>query len=473
MPLLTVRAIDAHKPKAEPYKLTLDRGLQLRIAPDGARTLLVRYTVKGTTGERQHRLSQHYGEGPGQIRLAAACAEATRIRAIARDGVDWPAQEEARLLAEAAAREVTDRQDGLTVAKALREYVDKKRRAKDGLPLKARTRADYLAMLEPGKTSLSGKKFADGDLYAIAGKLISKITGDDIRGVYAAALKRSLRQATYAMQVVRAVFRWHGVVVPDNPLGHDTAGRDRIILTQSKGNPAPIPPELLGGWWRAAGTAPSKVASDYYRFQLLTGCRGIEIHGSKRDGYPPIVARDVDRQGGRIVLRDTKNRSDHKLLLSRQALEIVERNCLGKEPDDPLFAIVDARKTLAWINAVAGTTVQGHGLRATFASIAEELVSGGALKKMLNHAAGGDVTLGHYVGKSETQLRAAWQVVADFIDAAAAKDAEPVPAASVLSEGRAPRSVTRLELAKTQRASPRSRGQSVTQPLHSPISERV
>lgn len=47
MPLLTVRAIDAHKPKAEPYKLTLDRGLQLRIAPDGARTLLVRYTVKG------------------------------------------------------------------------------------------------------------------------------------------------------------------------------------------------------------------------------------------------------------------------------------------------------------------------------------------------------------------------------------------------------------------------------------------
>ena len=173
------------------------------------------------------------------------------------------------------------------------------------------------------------------------------------------------------------------------------------------------------------------------------------------------------------MLRDTKNRSDHKLLLSRQALEIVKRNCLGKEQDDPLFAIVDARKTLAWINAVAGTTVQGHGLRATFASIAEELVSGGALKKMLNHAAGGDVTLGHYVGKSETQLRAAWQVVADFIDAAAAKDAEPVPAASVLSKGRAPRSVTRLELAKTQRASPRSRGQSVTRPLHSPIPERV
>ena len=124
------------------------------------------------------------------------------------------------------------------------------------------------------------------------------------------------------------------------------------------------------------------------------------------------------------MLRDTKNRSDHKLLLSRQALEIAERNCLDKGADDPLFAIVDARKTLAWINTEAGTTVQGHGLRATFASVAEELVSGGVLKRMLNHSAGGDVTLGHYVGKSEAQLRAGWQTVADFVEAA------PVPAQS-------------------------------------------
>ena len=44
-----------------------------------------------------------------------------------------------------------------------------------------------------------------------------------------------------------------------------------------------------------------------------------------------------------------------------------------------------------------------------------------ALKRMLNHAAAGDVTAGHYVAKSETQLRAGWQAVADFIDEQAAK----------------------------------------------------
>jgi hypothetical protein len=111
---------------------------------------------------------------------------------------------------------------------------------------------------------------------------------------------------------------------------------------------------------------------------------------------------------------------DHKLLLLRHALEIAERNSAGKKPGEPLFAIMDARKTLAWINSKAGTTVQGHGMRDTFASIAEELVSSASLKKMLHHAAGGDVTLRSYVGKSEAQLRTGWQTVADFIEAAAA-----------------------------------------------------
>ncbi|MBK1613670.1 integrase [Rubrivivax gelatinosus] len=420
MPLLTVRAIDAHRPRAQAYKLTIDRGLQLRIAPDGVRTLLVRYTVKGAAVERQYRLPQEYGEGAGQMKLAAACAEAARIRALARDGVDWPAREESRLRAEVVAQEQASLQDGLTLQKAVREYVEKKRRAKDGLPLKARTKADYLAMVEPGKTSKSGRRFTDGELYPIAEKLLSSLTADDIRGVHAAVIKRSERQAVYAMQVLRAVLRWHGVVVPENPLGRDTAGRDRIVLAPAKGNPAPIPPERLGAWWRAATIAPSRVAADYYRFQLLTGCRGGEIHGSKRHGYKPIKVGDVDLDAGKIVLRDTKNRSDHKLLLSRQAIEIAKLHCTSRELDEPLFPIVDARKTLAWINERAKTAVQGHGLRATFASIAEELVSGASLKRMLNHAASSDVTLGHYVGKSEAQLRGGWQVVADYIETASA-----------------------------------------------------
>ena len=419
MPLLTVRAVEAHRPQALPYKITLDRGLQLRIAPDGTRTLLVRYTVKGSHTERQYRLPQAYGEGPGQLKLAAACAEAARIRALARAGVDWTTAEDERLRSEAATKAALQRHDGLTVAKALHDYVEKKQRAKDGLPLKARTRSDYLNMVEPARTTEKGTRQAAGVLHPIAHKALNELAAGDIREAYDAAAKRSVRRAAYAMQVLRAVLRWHGVDVPGNPLGRETAGRDRITISAPHGDPSPILPEMLGAWWRAAVVAPSQVAADYYRFQLLTGCRGIEIHGHKLHGYPPITVGDIDQRAGRVVLRDTKNRRDHKLLLSTQALEIAKRQCAGRKADEPLFPIVDARKTLAWINARAGTNVQGHGLRATFASIAEELVSSALLKRMMNHAAAGDVTLGHYVAKSEAQLRAGWQAVADFVEEAA------------------------------------------------------
>jgi hypothetical protein len=46
-------------------------------------------------------------------------------------------------------------------------------------------------------------------------------------------------------------------------------------------------------------------------------------------------------------------------------------HCEGRAPEEPLFPMLDARKTLKAINAIAGTSVQGHGSRATFASVAE------------------------------------------------------------------------------------------------------
>ncbi|HWK72016.1 MAG TPA: integrase family protein [Burkholderiaceae bacterium] len=422
MPLLTYRAIESHKPKAKAYRITIDRGIQLRIAPDGLRTVLVRYTVKGTKTEQQYTLPQEYGDSPGQIKLADACAEGQRIRALARSGIDWPAEEAARLLAEAEARQQSS-VDALTLEEGIKEYVEKKRRAKDGLPLKARTKAEYLGMVTPGKVGKNGRKFADGELVPLAHTLMPKITAKAIWATYNDLLMRSKRRADYAMQVMRAVLRWHGIHIPNSPLSQATAGRDRISIAPPRGDPTPIPPEKLGAWWQAACACPRRVAANYYRFQLLTGCRGVEIHGEKKYDYDPIKVGDVNLDAGSIMLIDTKNRSNHRLLLSRQALEIVKEACEGREPDEPLFPIVDARKTLTWINKQAGTTIQGHDLRATFTTIAEELVSGGVLKRMINHAVSNDVTLGHYVGKGEAQLRAGWQTVADFIESAAAEQA--------------------------------------------------
>ncbi len=311
----------------------------------------------------------------------------------------------------------------LTLKVVLHEYVEGKRRGKDGLALKERTKADYLAMVKPGGTKLNGEPKQDGALYSIADRPITQITGDDIRHVYTEALERGQRQATYAMQVLRAVLNWHGVQVPNNPLGKEVAGRDRIVLAPTTGAPKPIPPEYLGAWWRAAceaGTEEvggSELAGDYYKFQLLTGCRGVEILGDAY-GNEPMRVRDVDVVGARIVLSDTKNRKDHALLLSRQALAIVKRNMKAKKPNARLFPVDDPRKTLQAINKAAGMAplaCQGHDLRATFASVADDLVSSNTVKHMMNHAAAGDVTANYYIGKGEAQLRKGWQDVADFI----------------------------------------------------------
>jgi len=66
--------------------------------------------------------------------------------------------------------------------------------------------------------------------------------------------------------------------------------------------------------------------------------------------------------------------------------------------------------------------------------------------------------LGHYIGKSETQLRAAWQTVADFIEAEAAKEAQPVTAIPVRSRRRVQRGATVPDVADASSTIARSAG---------------
>ena len=304
--------------------------------------------------------------------------------------------------------------EAITLADALSAYVKNKRRGKDSLPLKDRTKDDYLAMIKQGGLSKSGMPFTNGMLYSLSNKSIYKINASDIRKTFNDASTRSLRSATYAIQVLRAVLNWHGVMIPDSPLSKETPGKDRIVLSASAGKPSPIPPERLGAWWAAATTKTGNVGADGCRFILLTGCRPGEVFGSKFE--PGLLVRNVDLTAGRVILPDTKNRSDHVIALSSQALSILVAHCKGKKPSEKVFDVLDPGKTLATINKVAQITgISPHKLRHTFASVAEELVSGYALKRMLNHTQKSDVTGAHYVGKSESQLRNAWQTVADFI----------------------------------------------------------
>jgi integrase len=87
MAKLTVRAIEAAKPKDKPYKLTVDKGLYLRVGTNNEKRWIVRYVVNRK--QREARLPAPYGNGDGFLSLAQAIAENARIQALARDNIDY------------------------------------------------------------------------------------------------------------------------------------------------------------------------------------------------------------------------------------------------------------------------------------------------------------------------------------------------------------------------------------------------
>lgn len=91
MAKLTVRAIEAARPRATPYKLTVDTGLYIRVAANGEKRWLVKYVVDGK--QREARLPKPYGSGgEGFMGLADATAENARIQSLARSGLDFQQQ---------------------------------------------------------------------------------------------------------------------------------------------------------------------------------------------------------------------------------------------------------------------------------------------------------------------------------------------------------------------------------------------
>lgn len=365
-------------------------GLQLRVTASGVKTFGVFRRVAGGKPERVS-----LGRFP-DMSVEQARKLAKKMIAQLAEGKSPNAEKQAK------------RGLSLTLADALAEYVRDKRRTKDGLPLKERTKADYLAKVAPGKVKADGTQRAAGELFKLANKPIHQITASDVWMVHKANLKRGERSAAYAMQVLRAVMSWHGVVIPNSPFSKDTHGKDRIQIPQAHASGRSIPPESIGPWWNAANALPASAAVDYLKFCLLTGCRPAEPL--------KVLVGDCDLVGGRVLLHDTKNRKDHTLALSRQALKIVERQAAGKASVDRLFGLYDAKKTVQALVKATGIEFAPKVLRASFASIAEVLVSAYCLKRMMNHAQSGDVTGTHYVQKGEAELREGWQAVADWIE---------------------------------------------------------
>jgi integrase len=246
-------------------------------------------------------------------------------------------------------------------------------------------------------------------------------------------------RANYAFRLVRALFNYArsirddggAPIVDGNPV--EVLSQRRIWHTDKRRRDV-IKAVELPAWWKAVnslgtakvertdagrfaeGTAPvndnGETVRDFLIFLLMTGLR--------RNEAATLKWENVDLQSGMFTVPMTKNREPHTLPLSDHLLRMLKR----RQKDEPeavyVFAgeggpLAEPKKQIAKVVAASGVSFSSHTLRRTFITIAESQdIPAYALKRLLNHKNGNDVTAGYIVIDVE-RLRKPMQTVTDFI----------------------------------------------------------
>lgn len=286
--------------------------------------------------------------------------------------------------------------------------------------LKPRTIQDYQAIMK--------EAFPDWQDKAIVG-----ITRDMVERRHAKLGTRSHARANNAMRVLRAILNFTAgkyedesgkPIILDNPVKRLSSTRSWYRVERRR---TLIKPHQLGAWFNAVmalasdrSTEKAEVVRDYLLFLLLTGLR--------REEAARLRWENIDVDNRAFVVPDTKNRQAHELPLSDFLVELLTRR--KRESGDSVFVfpgegdtghLVDPRKQMAKVSQASGVEFTLHDLRRTFIIIAESLdIPAYALKRLLNHKPGADVTAGYIVIDVE-RLRGPMQKITDFILKAAGR----------------------------------------------------
>lgn len=240
---LTVRGIENAKPKDKAYKLIDGDGLQLRVATDGKKTWLVRYVVNGV--ERQYRLPKQYRDvvGAGYCSLQEARDEAAKIRALARQGIDYPVQLEQERVEQEQARQAeakrlaelaeAERRDNLSVQELFDVWLqDGVRRKDDNAELRRSFNADVLPRI--GKTPI--KNLTEQDLRSVLRTMVGRgvnraavVMRNNLTQMFAWAEKRQPWRRLLADGNPMDLIEIEKIVSPEYDLNNR---RDRILSIQ-------------------------------------------------------------------------------------------------------------------------------------------------------------------------------------------------------------------------------------------------
>jgi len=218
--------------------------------------------------------------------------------------------------------------------------------------------------------------------------------------------------ANGTMRAFRAVWNFaldRDGALPANPVRRlkrawfDTPPRTRMVNTDD-----------LPRFAAAVDELPNRTAADFLRLLLLTGLRRREAAALRWE--------EVDLTARVIRLPATRTKARRKLDLPMSSYVrdlLISRRAIGNDngwvfgADSRSGHIEEPRFALAIIAKATGIVVSSHDLRRTFVTVAEGAdISPLALKALVNHALGNDVTSG-YIQMASERLREPAQRVCD------------------------------------------------------------
>lgn len=295
---------------------------------------------------------------------------------------------------------------GVTLSQAFADFLQRPRN------LKPRTVYDYKRCME-----VAFRDWHDMALLEISKDMVQrrhKKLGENNGEAYANLCMRFLRALLNfaAGQYEDSAGR---SLLPENPVKRLTGSWYRVAPRQTV-----IQPHDLPAWYAAVmnlkddyASTKREVIRDYLLLILFTGLR--------RQEAAKLTRKNVDFKAKTLTVLDTKNHQDHKLPLSDFLFDLLLRRA-AETANEYLFPgegsggyVVEPRKQMARVTKDSGVAFTVHDLRRTFTTIAESLdIPAYALKRLINHKDGSDVTAGYIVPNAE-RLREPMQKITDYI----------------------------------------------------------
>ena len=381
---ITRSAIDKIPLPLAGYALVWDSELAnfgIRITAAGSRAYIVQRRVNGK--DRRITIGKAEVFTPEQART-----QARKLLGQIAEGRD-PNAERAAIKAK-----------GVTLAQAFAAYLEARRN------LKPLTVADM--------------QHAMRDLKTWQAKPLNTISADMVARKHKELGQRSEARANLTMRYLRAILNFAAEkftdadgasVLPVNPVRKLSKTKGWYHVERRK---TFIKQHELTPWMQAVLALESGGVRDYLMLTLLTGLRRSEGLG--------LLWKDVDLQGRKLTVRDTKNHESHTLPLPDYLLQLLkarQRAAAGEYVfESPRGRLSNLRFGLNAVQSASGVDFCIHDLRRTFATAADALdVPAYAVKALLNHKTTGDVTAG-YVQVTTERLRAPMQKIADYFLAA-------------------------------------------------------